>query len=264
MREPNNSELPPLLPPILKAVPAPTRGPWGFWATTGFGIALIGSIVTAQGLAAIVYLIVHAVLSGDRSFPSFEVLVSDGTVFCLATVLSTLVTISLCICFVWLRKGPKVADYLGLSWPGTRTMIIGILALFGLVVASDSLTVWLGRPVVPDVMVEIYRSTTFKPLIWVVIVAVGPMAEEFLFRGFLFRGWQDSPLSSWGTILLTAAAWAAIHLQYDLYGIITIFVSGIFLGLVRLRTGSVWFCVLLHGVMNLIATIEAEFFTVPV
>jgi len=33
---------------------------------------------------------------------------------------------------------------------------------------------------------------------------------------------------------------------------------------VRFRTGSVWFCVLLHGLMNLIATIEVEFFTVTV
>jgi uncharacterized protein len=57
-------------------------------------------------------------------------------------------------------------------------------------------------------------------------------------------------------VIITSLLWAAIHLQYDLYGIATIFVGGIFLGWVRLKTDSIWLCIILHGMMNLIATLE--------
>jgi membrane protease YdiL (CAAX protease family) len=52
--------------------------------------------------------------------------------------------------------------------------------------------------------------------------------------------------------------WAAIHLQYDAYGIGMIFVCGILLGYARMRTGSVLLCMVMHAFMNLVATIQTE------
>jgi membrane protease YdiL (CAAX protease family) len=72
----------------------------------------------------------------------------------------------------------------------------------------------------------------------------------------MFAGLQRSALGTIGTIVLTAAVWAAIHVQYDLHGILVIFFLGLFLGWVRYRTGSLWLCVMLHSIMNLIATIQ--------
>lgn len=59
---------------------------------------------------------------------------------------------------------------------------------------------------------------------------------------------------------MTAALWAMIHLQYDAYGIATIFVGGILVGLARLKTGSVLLCVMMHAMMNLVATIQVAIF----
>lgn len=56
--------------------------------------------------------------------------------------------------------------------------------------------------------------------------------------------------------LLTAALWAMIHLQYDAYGIATIFFGGLLVGTACLKTGSVLLCVVMHAMMNLVATIE--------
>ena len=74
---------------------------------------------------------------------------------------------------------------------------------------------------------------------------------------FLFAGWSESKLGVGGAIVLTSFLWAAIHLQYDLYHIAMIFLFGIVLGVARHRTGSLIVPIVLHGAMNLIATIEA-------
>jgi hypothetical protein len=48
-----------------------------------------------------------------------------------------------------------------------------------------------------------------------------------------------------------------VHVQYDLYGITIIFLAGLLFGFARWRTGSIYPCVLMHGLMNLVATLQA-------
>ena len=261
MNAPENSTPPLLAQPV--AASAPPRLPWGFWATGGLGAVLICAYLTAQVIALVLYMAGLMIWQGSKSLPAMELLVTNGTVLSLSVILGGPVTIFLCGLFAWLRKGPTIPSYLGLCWPKPRVVIWWSLGLLLLWAGSDALTMGLDRPVVPDVMAEIYWNTGFRPLIWIALVIAGPATEEFVFRGFLFRGWQESRLGGWGTILLTSLLWAVIHLQYDLYGIALIFVAGIFLGLVRLKTGSVLFCTFLHSVINLIATIQIEFFTTP-
>src|SRR5262245_3317362 len=108
-------------------------------------------------------------------------------------------------------------------------------------------------------MLPLFRSAGPLPIFLLALVVAGPLAEEFLFRGFLFSGFLQSRLGPFGAIALTALAWAAIHGQYDLYGMGTVAAIGVVLGLIRWRTGSLWLCALLHGVMNAVASIEAMF-----
>ena len=66
--------------------------------------------------------------------------------------------------------------------------------------------------------------------------------------------------SRWGAtspVVVSALLWSVIHVQYDLYGIGTVFVTGLYLGAVRQRTGSVPLCMILHGIGNAVATVEA-------
>ena len=71
------------------------------------------------------------------------------------------------------------------------------------------------------------------------------------------EGFRSSFLGPIGAVVLTPAAWAAIHLQYDAYGISTIFVMGCLLGTARIQTGSVLLPIGMHVLVNLIATTEA-------
>ena len=121
---------------------------------------------------------------------------------------------------------------------------------------GDQVTTSLGRPIVPDVMVEMYRTAYVIPLFWFALVIGAPLFEEVFFRGFLFEGFSRSRLGIPGTVVLTTLIWTIIHIQYDVYELSLVFTLGIFLAIARVRTRSLYVCLTLHAVMNLIATIQ--------
>lgn len=195
-----------------------------------------------------------------RPIPSVDDMEMSGSLLAAAVILCIPPVVGLSVLFARIRNGPSVRDYLGLHWPSASQNLLWTLALVALAVASDLITVALKRPIVPEVMVELYHNTELLPLLWVGLVVAAPVTEEIFFRGFFFHGLAQSRLGGAGTVLLTAALWAVIHLQYDAYGIGMIFVAGILMGLVRLKTNSVLLCMVLHALMNLWATIEIEIF----
>lgn len=250
---------PPVITPLNPPV-TPPRPPWGFWGTTGLGVALVSLYILAQSIITVGYLFIQLVQHHGKLPLKLKEVAMDGDLVAIAIILGFSVTVFFTIWFIKLRQGPALADYLGLRWPSWRALLLWSLGLAAVLIASEGLTWLLDRSSVPEIMLDIYRSAQLKPLLWFSIVLFGPVAEEVIFRGFLFRGWQQSRLGNWGTILLTALLWAGIHLQYDAYGIAMIFAYGIFLGWVRSRTGSMLLCVVLHSALNLIATIQVELY----
>ncbi len=73
-----------------------------------------------------------------------------------------------------------------------------------------------------------------------------PVAEEILFRGYLFDALKKY-LPDVAVVILTALGFSLIHFQ-GLY-VAPIFGFGLVQGWLRLRTGSIWLPVLMH-VMN--------------
>ena len=242
----------PAMPELVEQTPTQSR-PWGFWATMGLGVFVAAAAFGAQQGVLIVWIIAKSALSHE---PAAQFLGADGVSIALATCASMPVTIGFIWMFATLRKGISVKEYLALNpllWRGAARWCA---ALAGLVVLSDVLTTLLHRPLVPEVMVQMYQNAGFLPLLWLAVVVAAPLGEEALFRGFLFKGILHSPLGSVGAIVLTSLIWAVIHVQYDLYGIANVFAAGLLLGYARLRTNSIFACLLMHALMNLIATIE--------
>ena len=122
--------------------------------------------------------------------------------------------------------------------------------------AADALTMLLGRPVIPEFMIDAYQTAGFVPLLWVALVVMAPVFEEIFFRGFIFPGIRNSRLGVTGAIVLTSLAWAACHVQYDLYHMTVIFGMGIVLGVARWRTESVYPPMATHAALNLVATVQ--------
>jgi membrane protease YdiL (CAAX protease family) len=88
-------------------------------------------------------------------------------------------------------------------------------------------------------------------------VIIGPVTEEIVFRGFLFRGLSASFLGVAGTLIVTSIAWALLHVQYDWLTVAQIFLIGLLLGWLRWASGSTLLTISLHVLANLVATIEA-------
>ena len=110
------------------------------------------------------------------------------------------------------------------------------------------------------------------------VILLAPMMEEIIFRGalfnglfngihgkqfntiyifekrlcmirFEFKGFGGSKIACWAVILITGIIFGLIHLNN---AIILLSCFGIILGWVRIATGSIWPCIILHSIWNAI------------
>ena len=151
------------------------------------------------------------------------------------------------------------ADYLALRWTSWSNLLIGVVALFVLVMGWDLLSRAAGRDAAPGFMMEVLKSAQADGALWLLVIAfcvAAPITEEFFARGFLYRGWSESFLGPVGAILLSSLVWTALHLQYDWFFFGEVFSIGLLLGYLRYRSNSTWLTVILHGLNNLAATLQ--------
>jgi uncharacterized protein len=183
---------------------------------------------------------------------------NTGLALSVSTWFSTVACLAIIALLVKLRKPWSIRDYLALNWAPMKCLIPWALILLGFIAVTDGLTWLLGLDIVPDVMVEVYRTAGFVPLLWTALIVAAPMFEEAFFRGFMFRGVQESRLGNPIAVLITAFIWSMIHVQYDVYQLSVVFAGGILLGIARVRSNSTSLTIALHSLMNVIATIELE------
>jgi membrane protease YdiL (CAAX protease family) len=155
--------------------------------------------------------------------------------------------------------GWSIADYFAFGQIRRRDVVLGI----GILLAIDAV-VWVVSRLtgIDDGMaatLEMYRGARAAGtlvLLWIAVMVVAPVAEELVFRGFLFRGLSVSRLGVAGTVVITAAVWAVLHVQYTWLGIASVFAYGLVFGWLRWR-GSISVPMLLHFINNIVATMIA-------
>src|SRR4051812_13920878 len=242
------SELQPATTP--PPLPVPAR-PWGFFATLGWAVLIVIAYSIAEGVAVAAFAITMR-----ASGSSFD-LQTDGKLLALSTLVGVPVIVGLCMAVASLRKGCDAKAYLALRWPAGRIVSRWVVISIAFAAISDGFSSALGKPLVPDFMIDSYESAgAWRWLLLVAVIFAAPIAEETFFRGFLFAGIRQSRAGLAGAMILTSAGWAAIHVQYDLYGMISIFALGLLLGIAREKTNSLYLCMFVHAVINLTATIE--------
>ncbi len=193
--------------------------------------------------------------STDRAVVS-QLMEYNGTSLALSGIIPAFLCLVFIAALIYFLKKTNIKNYLGLHSFSVKQLGIWLAALALFILASDFLTHSLGKPIVPEVMLDIYRSAEPIWLLWIALMIGAPLFEEIFFRGFLLPGMQQSWLGLHGAVIVTSILWAIIHLQYDIYGIATIFLMGLLLGYAKINSGSLWLPILLHSLSNLTATIQ--------
>jgi membrane protease YdiL (CAAX protease family) len=194
-----------------------------------------------------------AIMSGGAD------MLKDGPLISVTTIASAAVQVGMLAMAARLARWPA-GEYLGLVRPAAGPALIAIAILIVFLLGYDALTYLLGRDIVTPFQVDTYRTARDSgtlSLLWLTFVVVAPVAEEIMFRGFLFRGWVRSERSAIPVILVISLLFAAIHVQYDWFGMLQVFFIGLLLAIARWRSGSTLLTILMHMLANLWATVES-------
>ena len=81
-------------------------------------------------------------------------------------------------------------------------------------------------------------------------IVVGPIGEEVIFRGFLYRGLAASAVGVGGAIAITALAWTASHHDRSWNYLVAGLAFGLILGWCRWRSGTTTLPIVLHAQWN--------------
>lgn len=143
------------------------------------------------------------------------------------------------------------------------SMIYGFFLVFSLLIfslGSASVFFYLVSLAVPDYVglllenasvlenIESQVPWLYDGLIFLLVVAIAPVVEELIFRGVLLQRWA----TKWGmrrALLASSVLFGLLHLNNPVG--LTLF--GLVMGLLYVRTRSLWVPILCHGLNNLAA-----------
>lgn len=233
--------------PILRAF---RPVPWAVKDIVRASLAALGLLVLGVLFVAIVAVVAGFVgldLAGD-SFMQF-------------TVFAVMALEAVFIVPAW-RWGPG-RHGLGLAWLGfrpTATARALLLSAVGLILILGINVVWsvvmkaFDLPGQPD-LVPLFGEGPFGLLGAIVVASViAPFAEEIFFRGFMYAGLRDR----WGLaagVAVSALVFSLFHMS--LSTLIPIAGMGAVFALLYERSDSLWPCIALHAVVNLIGVLGA-------
>ena len=177
------------------------------------------------------------------------------------SAVSYLITVPLQIWFIfWLLRRRKIdlSKNLGLYHFNRNALIYSLVAylILYLVLTAYSYAFQISPP---EEFIKLMQATPFV-LNFLMVVIGAPIVEELLFRGFLFSQLKTTKLGINGSIILTSLIWTSIHLQYDIFLLIPIFLIGLLLGYLMHKYNSLYLVIIVHAVHNLQATLFIEFF----
>ncbi|EKS38815.1 CPBP family intramembrane glutamic endopeptidase [Afipia clevelandensis] len=237
--------------------PGKSREPrvWKFIGTSLWGLALFGAMFVGQLTVVVWFLLTNGDALGSSAMVA---LMSNGRIISLSVIMGLPAILIVLWIATRLSRTP-FADYLALRWPSWKMMVIGVAALIALMMAWEVISRVAGRESSPGFMMEVLKTARADGALWLLVIAfcvIAPITEEFFARGFLYRGWSESFLRPAGAIVLSAAVWTMMHLQYNWFFLAQIFSIGLLFGYLRYASNSTWLTVVLHGLNNLAATVQ--------
>ena len=130
----------------------------------------------------------------------------------------------------------RLTDFLDLLWAPAGYIVYAVVS---------AITLWGVSTVLPFIDLTQQQDVGFAgitqgfeyTLAFLSLVVIAPVAEEILFRGYLF-GKLRKRFSLWISILITSLLFAIVHFAWNVG--FDVFVLSIVLCLLRVMTGSLW------------------------
>ena len=223
-----------------------------------FGKAIAAAVWVVLAFYAVQLVLTGVILGLDGFGVSFE----DVNQSVLGAVLAAVVyaiTLGVVIGVPWLVMRDKVSrKELGVHRPlAWRDLLLSVPAylLYFLLTAVAAYVVITYIPAIDmeqaqDVIFNgIGRNYEFI-LAFITLVILAPVAEEVLFRGYLF-GRLMRYIPVWLAVLVTSAIFAAEHGQWNVA--VDTFILSVVMCAVRLHTGTIWTPIMIHMIKNGIA-----------
>jgi membrane protease YdiL (CAAX protease family) len=155
----------------------------------------------------------------------------------------------------WIKKNRTTKEEIGLSrWPRWLDILLAPAGFFVYILLS-ALLIFLATQFLLFIDFDQIQDTGYSQLnqhfefilAMVMLVFIAPVAEEVLFRGYLF-GKLRAHVPVWLAILLTSLLFAVVHGAWNVG--IDVFALSIVLCLLRVISGSLWPSILLHMMKN--------------
>ena len=232
---------PELVPREPVLVPAPRFPAWSWWDT----LAVLGFTLVTVFVFSIIALAIARRLPQFRGMPLGD-LATDARIVVGAQAAAYPLVMVFIFILVRSRTRERFSNAIRWNWPA----ISGPAFFLGgtvLAIVVESLSRYLPIPKSMP-MDRYFHDATGAYLLAAFGLTLAPLMEELFFRGLLYPLLRRS-FSLTIAVVLTAAAFAAIHgaqLGYAWGPILSIFVVGVVLTVVRARTNSVAASFLTH------------------
>ncbi|MFQ5924637.1 MAG: lysostaphin resistance A-like protein [Dehalococcoidia bacterium] len=153
------------------------------------------------------------------------------------------------------RSGWRALGFRSFSMKRALLLVLVVLGIGVLVnVLYELLIVNLGMEPPPAVPPEFIQSGLSLAMLSLLAVLVAPFAEEIFFRGFIFSGIGNRYGYGWGAIL-SALIFALVHVLtlWQVGVLVPVFLLGLLLAWLYIRTHSIWPCIFTHFAYNSLA-----------
>lgn len=222
------------------AAPSPPR--WGLWAFVAVEAVYLGMS------AALAFLIAA---SGRPTAPALVIAVTVPLVA--AAGLAVVIT-------RWRGNGPR-AD-LRLRWTSREFWLGVAFGVGGLLVTLPAAVVYTrivgadGASAVSQLFGGLRAGWPWAVTLFVVVVLIGPVCEEIVFRGLLW-GALERRWGRWTALIVSTAVFAVAHLEFTRTPLLL--VIAIPIALARLYTGGLLASIVAHQITNLLPGLALVF-----
>ena len=247
---------PPPRPELPEGVAPPERPPADrlprvgvpVWAPFAVVLAAFVTVLVVQIVAAVVVEAgggdVESLTDSDAATIGFTVVLDAALIGCTVAIAG------------WLADHRLTPATFGFRVPEWRSAFGWMLAVYAAFwVAAIIVGIAFGEPEEQDIVTDLKAEDSVLVLtaFGAMTCFVAPLAEEFFFRGFLFRVLHER-IGVVASVAITGIAFGLVHLPSgDWIGTIVLSVFGMALCVLLLRTASLLPCIMLHAFHNSIS-----------